>query len=333
MFVKIKRFIAVLVIIGFLLLIMHVDAFSQEGNIVIPKDKVILVEILDTIDSGTNKTGDKVHFEIRENVVINNAVLIPYGTKGAGAIEEVHRAGCWGKGGYFKISFGSLKTVNGVSVPVEIGKAAQGAQQQSGVILPVIGALIFLPLLLFGFTKGKEAHIAAGTQMYVNTRNDVDIGITADQLIADYGCANTAQDISDGKDQAKDAAENKPKDEKVCDVTKQDKPPLNINAVIICKEISSTGDPVGVNTVFSKETQSLSIWCSFDKVESNALLEGKWYYDDKLIKNKQLYIDAEKGESSISGTVNLGNPFSEGDWKIDLCVNGKVIKSTFFKIK
>jgi hypothetical protein len=172
---------ALVTLIAFMLSWTAMVAGAAGNTLIVPKDKVFRIFILDTLDSGVNKNGDKVHFSTAADVMIDDVVIIPAGTEGTGSLDQVHPAGRWGKGGYFEISFGSIKTINGVDIPIEIGKAAQGAQKDSGVILPIAG-IFFLPMALFGFTKGEEAHIDANTSVFVNTSKDVNLSITAAQV-------------------------------------------------------------------------------------------------------------------------------------------------------
>lgn len=320
---KLKKIVAV--ILAGCILLLSLPAWGEApknnpaSNLIIPKDTLVLVEFLNNIDSGSNQVGDKVQFETREKLVIDGVTVIPYGTRGVGSIEEVHRAGSWGKGGYFKISFGSLKAVNGMEIPVEIGKAAQGAQRAEGVILPVVSLVFCWPLAFFGFTKGKEAKIAQGTQFYVNTRNELDLGLTAEEAQKQYAAANP-QPAPTPTPQATP--------EKSAPVY----PTLAVKELLICKELSKTGGPVQPGESFPYGAKSLGIYCRFEQPQANLLLESKWYCGAQLMKNKAFYI-GEEAKELVGGTVFLSEPFPKGDWKVELVLNRQIIKTTAFKIQ
>lgn len=324
---NVHKVVIALLIIGFTLINSPVGMLAQSRSLVIPKDTVILMEILDTLDSSANKAGDPVYFETRESVKVDGVVVIPYGTRGSGSLDEVHPAGYWGKGGYFKIKFGSLKTINNLSVPVEIGKAAQGAQQAAGVILPIVSLIIFWPLAFFGFSKGKEARIAGGTQLYVNTRNDVDLGMTAEEAMANFKAS------AGSNKQGEEASQTPPPPAQEGKPAKVNIPALTINDAQICETISETGEPVGANTVFSKDVRSLSIWVAYGKAETDMSLETRWFCGDELIKSKKLFISTASEKNYISGTIFFSEPLPEGNWQMDIYLNGQAIKSIAFKVQ
>jgi len=328
-FTKFQKVTAFFLLLCFVLLIQPSRLWAENTNLIIPKDKVISVELLDDLNSATNKNGDKVIFETREKIIIDDVVVIPYGTKGTGTVEEVHPAGHWGKGGYFKINFGSLKSINDVEIPIEIGKSAQGAQQAAGVILPVVSLVFFWPLAFFGFTKGKEAQIPKGTQMFVNTRNEVDLGITPEQALETYG-DSVLKDMS--TTDAPKSAETQRLAVK-SDPAKTEQLPFTITNALVCKGISEDGDPIGINSVFYQKVKSLGIWCSFENLESDTMLESKWYHDKLLIKTKQLIVYKDKHQDFVSGTVIFPDYCQPGSWRVELRLNNQVLKNLAFKIK
>lgn len=361
---KISRLLAILVALNFILT-GPVGVLAQAATVVIPKEQTLKIEILEDVDSGNNKEGDKIHFETRENLTVNGVVVIPYGTKGIATLDKVVRAGAWGKGGYFQMSFGSIQSINGVDVPVELGKAAQGAQNQTGVILPIVGAIVFLPLILFGFTKGKEAHIAANTQMYVNTRNDVDLGITADQAVAINnartgaapGQVPTVPSTVSGVPQPPVAttvtyepvapppptatsAVAQPPVSTASSATGSAgiAPPatavqtgLNIQSIIMCKRVSKNNDPIGIQTNFPKQMKTLCLWMSFEKTVGDFMVETLWYQGDKKIRSKMISIPA--GSDKASGTLYFTPPIPTGQWTVYVMHGNQAIKTVNFGIK
>lgn len=360
---KISRLLAILVALDFILT-GPVGVLAQAATLVIPKDQTLMVELLEEVDSGSNKEGDKIHFETRENLTVNSVVVVPYGTKGTATLDKVVRAGAWGKGGYFQMSFGAIKAINSVDVPIEIGKAAQGAQKQEGVILPIVGAIVFWPLIFFGFTKGKEAHVAAGTQMYVNTRNDVDLGITADQAVAINNArtgaapgsvsyvtppvagvpqppvATTITYAPTTSMQTAPAAVAQPPSSDVSSYLGSNSiaPPaapiqtsLNIQSIIICKRVSKQNDPIGIQANFPRQLKNLCLWMSFEKTVAEFTVETRWYQGDKLIRSKIITIPA--GSNKASGTLYFTPPIPTGQWTVYVMHNGQSIKTVSFGIK
>jgi len=109
--------------------------------------------------------------------------------------------------------------------------------------------------------------------------------------------------------------------------------PFAVTNVLVCKSISENGDPIGINTVFHQKVKSLAVWCSFENLESDTMLESKWYHDKLLIKTKQLIIYKDKNQSFVSGTVIFPYPCLPGNWRMELRMNNQMLKNLAFKIK
>ncbi|MFH0801397.1 MAG: hypothetical protein V2A78_03300 [bacterium] len=340
---------------------------AETGNLVIPKGTIFCVKLLDSLNSNLNKKGDQVRLEVAEDVTVNGVVVIPKGSRDMGTVGEVHRPGLFRAQGYIKITAGSFKTINNVDVPVQIGKAAQGAPSDTekllSALIPTVntgtgsgsgsGTTSFDPAtntgsgswssssssFSFGLNPGclipgHEAHIDAGATLYVNTTQDVDLGIKADQVTGSGVAAakGTAAEPPPTSNDASGAV--KAADPPAAQAaTPSPKPAFTLINILVCRGISDAGDPVGVNTAFTDDVKSLSIWCDFTNAESDTLLESKWYCEDQFIRTKQLFIDVDKAVSATSGTIYSSVPFQNGKWRVDILLNGQVLKNTEFVIR
>ncbi|MDD5476251.1 MAG: hypothetical protein PHU03_07055, partial [Syntrophales bacterium] len=84
---------------------------------------------------------------------------------------------------------------------------------------------------------------------------------------------------------------------------------------------------------FTGDIKSLSIWCDFTNAESDTLLESKWYCEGEFVRNKQLFIDVDKPLRATSGAIYSSVPFTKGKWRVDILLNGQVVKSAEFFIR
>lgn len=275
---------------------------EESQMLILPKNTTFLIEFLDGVDSGENKTGDKIRFEIREDVILNNTTVIPYGTKGLATLKKVKKSGIFGRGGSLDIDFGSLRSLNNIEIPIEIGKSAAGKNEDAGIIVPVAALFIFIPLVLFGFMEGHEARIPSGTQIYVNVRDDVNLDIT-------------------------------PKEIKKLGKDKEKIYPIEILEIHLCEEIDPQGNPQKIRDWFNEDTKSIFVWASTKKIAKSSPIFIKWYFQDNLIYNKK--INLTKGDDKFYSLLLSANAkrFKKGNWKLEFMSGDSVVKSVPFAVK
>ena len=91
-----KKFLSVLAVVCLMFLALSSAAFADEiedveaGNAYIPEDTVINLILLDKLDSNVNKKGDTVNFELKDDLAVENIVIVPKGTKFSGVIRKAH---------------------------------------------------------------------------------------------------------------------------------------------------------------------------------------------------------------------------------------------------
>lgn len=84
-----KKFFSVLAVVCLMLLVLSSAAFADEiedveaGNAYIPEDTVINLILLDKLDSNVNKKGDTVNFELKDDLAVENIVIVPKGQSSA----------------------------------------------------------------------------------------------------------------------------------------------------------------------------------------------------------------------------------------------------------
>lgn len=352
------KFPIVMAVMIFMLLSAGINAPADTGGLVIPKNTIFRVKLLDDLNSNMNHKGDLVRMEVMEDVSVNGIVVIPRGTRGTGTVDDVKKAGMGGRQGQIKVTTGSFKAINGVDVPVKIGKGAAGKSTETDNILRAVvpsvsstsssssssssfswdpsgqsgsghssssGTSFSFGLNPGWLIPGRDAYIDAGTELYVNTKDDIDLGLTfkqaappgSEQAQAGAGAQFTGSGAGAGAPAA----------------SSEQKPALVLHDVLVCRAISDDGDPVGVNKVFTSEVKSLAVWCSYDNAGTDTLLETMWYHEGELVRNKGLYIDADKKQNKVTGVIYSSEPFSKGNWKMDILLNGAVLKSIEFKIE
>lgn len=146
-------------------------------HIYIPKKTLLNVELVEAANSKTHKKNQQVEFRMTENLIINGVVVIPKGTIGKGYVYEVQKAGGFGRKGVLRIAGHEIKTLNNVSVPLR--KGLEGKGKTDGGAVAVAAAVSLVGGL---FMKGSNINYPAGTDFQVEVREDVDLGVTQEEL-------------------------------------------------------------------------------------------------------------------------------------------------------
>mgnify|MGYP000006749212 CR=1 FL=1 len=148
-----------------------------KGEAYVPKDTVINVELISAISSKTSHKGDIVPLKTSSNLVINDVVVIPAGTKVNGVITVVRKNGMFGRSGKLEFTINEVKTLNNVRVPLQYtGKKKardDGGAVAVAAVVTVVGGL---------FMKGKNVDFPAGTQFEATVPSDTDLNVTLKDL-------------------------------------------------------------------------------------------------------------------------------------------------------
>lgn len=145
------------------------------GNVYIPQGTLIKTEIITPINSGKNKVNDIVMFKTTESIVINGVEVIPKGATGEAIVTKASKAGSFGKGGKIELAAKSIKTLNGVEVPLTLD-----ARKSGGGANMVLGVLAFG--IFSGFLHGSNQDIPTGTKFQVAVESDTDLRATNETL-------------------------------------------------------------------------------------------------------------------------------------------------------
>lgn len=142
-------------------------------------NQLIRVELLEKINSNAARRGEKVSYQVLEDIKVKDTLIIPKGSRGELEITEIEEAGKMGKDGDIKIGFPSLKTIDGTDLAVAIQEEAQeeNESQKLAIGASVLGtALLGLPGVVAGyFVEGKDDEIPAGSEMYIQVTENKEL--------------------------------------------------------------------------------------------------------------------------------------------------------------
>jgi hypothetical protein len=101
-------------------------------------------------------------------------ILIKAGTPAWGSISNLEERGHMGEKGQLSLSIEGTKSVDGKKIPLRAAVNRDGKAKLGTVI-----ALSFIVTPLFLFMRGKDATIAAGTQVNTYVDRDMHVDVTA----------------------------------------------------------------------------------------------------------------------------------------------------------
>ena len=143
----------------------------------IPVDTIFQVELTQEISSKTMKKGNPVPLVLRENVIINDVIVVPAGTKVEGVVINAKRNGMFGRSGKLEFSINSVKSLNGVQIPLQYLTEKKAGHDGGAVavaaVVSLVGGL---------FMKGKNVSFPAGSVFDARVTADTDLNVTLDEL-------------------------------------------------------------------------------------------------------------------------------------------------------
>lgn len=145
----------------------------------IPKDTLVKIKTLSTLNSKQSKAGDTVALGVAEDLMIDDVLVFPQGSVGTGKVTKVESAKNFGRDAKLEISFDNLRAADGSTVATLLGDKAKEETKSlaKAAGASVAGMIILGPVGIIGgaFVSGKEANIPIGSQLYIQTKEDIEI--------------------------------------------------------------------------------------------------------------------------------------------------------------
>ena len=125
-----------------------------------------------TISSADAHTGDTLDFEVLEDVMVHDTLLIPKGGIAWGTVTEAQAKRRMARGGKLDINIDAVRLADGEKVPLRAVKDVKGGGHTGAMTGAMVGtAIVFFPAApLFLFMHGKDISIPKGTEItaYIN---------------------------------------------------------------------------------------------------------------------------------------------------------------------
>lgn len=147
----------------------------------VPKETLVKIRLEKTLSSGDAKVNDPVPYVVVSDVVVDNKLIIPAGTKGVGSVVSVAPAARLGRDGKLQIDFGQVTAIDGTSVPLNVSERSteenKSLQMAAGASMLGVILLAGNPIGLAGalLVKGKDVTIDKETEFYVEVEAPVKV--------------------------------------------------------------------------------------------------------------------------------------------------------------
>lgn len=138
-------------------------------EITIPEGTPLEVESTFNVSSGEVEEGSAVSFAVVHPVKVNGMTVIAAGARATARVTKAKKGGSWGRAGTLAWEMRDVVAVDGSKVPLEFTKRTKGDSKGGTVATGVIvtGVLFWPAAPFWGFKKGKDAKVPAGSRFEV----------------------------------------------------------------------------------------------------------------------------------------------------------------------
>lgn len=173
--------------IGMLSSLAFSDGFMNLTDKMVEVDTLIKIRLVTPIDSKTASVGDKIAYEVAEDVIVEGTLVFAKGAEGTGTISKVSRSQNFGRDAQVEVSFDRTMAIDGGMVETYLGEKAKREMESMAIAAgaTVAGMVLLGPvgIVTGAFVKGKNINIPEGTEMYIQTQSQAIVhGIQAEAL-------------------------------------------------------------------------------------------------------------------------------------------------------
>jgi hypothetical protein len=143
----------------------------------IPALTFVDIEIVDPLDSKTNKPNDSFKIKLAEPIEIGGKILVPAGTPGMGEVVHASKARAAGKPGELILAARYLD-YNGTRIPLRSFKYGKSVGKNNVDKAAAVAIVVASPLALF--VVGGQVRIPSGTIANAKTSMDVAIPLSTE---------------------------------------------------------------------------------------------------------------------------------------------------------
>ncbi len=135
----------------------------------------IKMRLTRNLSSADATTGDRVDFEVLEDIKVKDVIVVPRGGLALATITEAQHKRRMARGGKLNVNIDDVRLLDGEKAPLRAVKETQGGGHTGAMTGAIIGtAIVFFPAApLFLFMHGKDSTIPKGTEITAYINGDI----------------------------------------------------------------------------------------------------------------------------------------------------------------
>ncbi len=135
----------------------------------------IKLRLTRNLSSADATTGDRVDFEVLEDVKVKDVIVVPRGGLALATITEAEHKRRMARGGKLNVNIDDVRLSDGEKAPLRAVKESKGGGHTGAMTGAIIGtAIVFFPAApLFLFMHGKDITIPKGTEITAYINGDI----------------------------------------------------------------------------------------------------------------------------------------------------------------
>src|SRR5882724_409468 len=135
----------------------------------------IKLRLTRNLSSADATTGDRVDFEVLEDVKVKDVIVVARGGLALATITEAQHKRRMARGGKLNVNIDDVRLADGEKAPLRAVKETQGGGHTGAMTGAIIGtAIVFFPAApLFLFMHGKDITIPKGTEITAYVNGDI----------------------------------------------------------------------------------------------------------------------------------------------------------------
>src|SRR6266436_1894023 len=135
----------------------------------------IKLRLTRNLSSADATTGDRVDFEVLEDVKVKDVIVVPRGGLALATVTDAQHKRRMARGGKLDVNIDDVRLVDGEKAPLRAVKEVKGGGHTGAMTGAMIGtAIVFFPAApLFLFMHGKDITIPKGTEVTAYINGDI----------------------------------------------------------------------------------------------------------------------------------------------------------------
>ncbi len=135
----------------------------------------IKLRLTRNLSSADATTGDRVDFEVLEDIKVKDVIVVPRGGLALATVTEAQHKRRMARGGKLDVNIDDVRLIDGEKAPLRAVKEAKGGGHTGAMTGAMIGtAIVFFPAApLFLFMHGKDITIPKGAEITAYVNGDI----------------------------------------------------------------------------------------------------------------------------------------------------------------